>query len=249
MICKLCLKDKPLIKKTHIIPDFMYQGLFDDMHFIASVHLIEMKIGKMKPSDFYDSDILCAECENNVLSTLESYARKVLFGGIGNPEKHHKCVKVETMNDNNLLHYENVDYIKFKLFLLSILWRSSISRQKIFNDVNLGEHEEIIRKMIFEYDAKTENDYPVGIMVLKKNNQVPTSFIVNPVNIQNDENLSYIIMVNGFVIYCNLFGNALSNILETLKIKENNTMPIIMLSKYESIEYVNILLKKKLRYI
>jgi len=31
-ICKLCLKKKDLIKKSHIIPGFMYQYLYDAKH-------------------------------------------------------------------------------------------------------------------------------------------------------------------------------------------------------------------------
>jgi len=248
MICNLCLKEKPLIKKSHIISDFMYQGLFNDKHFIAPVHLHEMKIGKMKPTGFYDPDILCAECESQIIGKLETYARMLIFGGKGNPEKYHKCTKFESHNENNLLHFENVDYTKFKLFLLSILWRASISKQKIFNQVNLGEHEEIIRKMIFENDPKTENDYSVGIMLLKENKITPTKFIVNPVKIEDSGTISYILIINGMVIDYNIYGDAFSKIFDSIKIKDNNTMNVLVFNEIESVGYVDSILKKEFRY-
>lgn len=248
MNCKLCHIDKPLIKKSHIIPDFMYQGLFNEKHFIAPVYLKEMKVGKMKPTGFYDSDILCADCERKIIGKLESYAKLVLWGGKGNPNKFQKLISANTHEGNNLLYFENIEYTKFKLFLLSILWRASISKQKIFNQVNLGEHEEVIRKMIIENDSKTENDYSVGIMLLKENKITPTKFIVDPIKIEEFETLTYVFIVNGIVIDYNISGNAFNNIFDAIKIKENNTMNILLFSDKESIEYVDSILKQKLRY-
>ncbi|GEM_PF-2942036 len=43
MICKLCLKDKPLIKKSHIIPDFMYREIYDEDNRIVSYHFQQIK--------------------------------------------------------------------------------------------------------------------------------------------------------------------------------------------------------------
>ena len=226
----------------------MYQGLFNEKHFIAPVHLKEMKIGKMKPTGFYDSDILCAECESRIIGKLESYAKLVLFGGIGNPDKFQRITYSETHEGNKLLYFENIDYKKFKLFLLSILWRASISKQKIFNQVNLGEHEGIIRKMIIENDPKTEEDYSVGIMLLKENKITPTKFIVDPLKIESFGTVTYILIANGMVIDFKIYGDAFNVIFDSIKIKENNTMNILVLNENETIEYVDIILKQKLRY-
>ena len=121
MICKLCQQDKPLIKKSHIIPDFMYQGLFNEKHFIAPVHLKEMKVGKLKPTGFYDSEILCAECESRIIGKLESYAKLVLFGGKGNPDRFQRITYIETHEGNNLLYFENIDFKKFKMLIILLL--------------------------------------------------------------------------------------------------------------------------------
>lgn len=246
MICKLCLKEKQLVRKSHIIPDFMYQGLFNAKHFIAPLYLKEMNVGKMKPTGFYEPDILCAQCESQIIGKLESYANLVIFGGKGNPDKYHRCTKVENYEGNQLLYFENIDYKKFKLFLLSILWRASISKQKIFSQVNLGEHEEIIRKMIIENDPKTDNDYSISIVLLKENKVSPTNFIVDPVKIEDSGTISYIFIVNGLVIDYNIYGDAFPKILESIKIKENNSMKVLVFNEIESVGYVDNILKQKL---
>lgn len=34
--CKLCLEEKILLKKSHIIPEFMYKDLYDENHKLIS---------------------------------------------------------------------------------------------------------------------------------------------------------------------------------------------------------------------
>lgn len=248
MLCKLCHNDKPLIKKSHLIPDFMYQGLFDKNHFIAPLLLENLSVGKMKPTGFYDSKILCADCDNRIIGSLESYARKVLYGGKGNPDKFHKLVSASSTDGNNLLHFENIDYSKFKLFFLSILWRASISKQKIFNQVELYEHEETIRLMILKNEPKDDLLYPVGLMLLKVNKVAPTKLIVDPAKIEAKGTLSYVFIINGMVIDYNIYGEAFASIFNSIRIREDNTMNILLLNEMNTINYVDNVLKQKLRY-
>jgi hypothetical protein len=55
MLCKLCLKDKKLVRQSHIIPDFMYKDIFDEKH-----RLFEVTFTK-------DKDIIKAETEGQGL--------------------------------------------------------------------------------------------------------------------------------------------------------------------------------------
>lgn len=67
MNCKLCAQDKPLLKCSHIIQDFMYNGLFDEKHFFAQLDLIDFKRKRMLPSGVYDSNILCKNCDSKII--------------------------------------------------------------------------------------------------------------------------------------------------------------------------------------
>ena len=127
----------------------MYNGLFNEKHFIAPVDLAEQKVKKFRPTGFYDSNILCKECDNEIIGKLESYSRIVLRGGKGKPESYPRIERKINQLNQKYLHLINIDYTKFKLFLLSIIWRASISKQKISESVNLGAHEKIIGEMIY----------------------------------------------------------------------------------------------------
>lgn len=248
MNCKLCNEKKKLLRRSHIIPDFMYKGLFDENHFIAPIDLIEFKRRKLLPDGFYDSNILCENCDNKILGKLESYASIVIWGGKSKPDYYPKYEgKINQLNQK-FLHVTNLDYTKFKLFLLSIIWRASISKHKIFNSVSLGEHEESIRKMIIENNPGSTNDYPVGMFILTQNNRGPTKMIANPLPIKKDKSLIYHFLINGLVINYKIEGMADKELYNQSSIKENNTMDVYIFNEKDSTEYLDTYLKKKLRY-
>lgn len=72
MKCKLCPENTDLVKKSHILPDFVYRNVFDDKHRMFEIRLndgtVKTKIGQ---SGSYESNILCKRCENDRLGKLE----------------------------------------------------------------------------------------------------------------------------------------------------------------------------------
>lgn len=248
MNCKLCGEDKKLLKCSHIIPDFMYKGLFDEMHFIAPIDLVEFKVKKLIPTGFYDSNILCDKCDNQIIGNLESYSSIVLWGGQGKAELYPKFEHKINQLNQKYLHLINLDYFKFKLFLLSIIWRASISKHKIFETVSLGEHETRIGKMIYENNPGKSNDYPVGMFILSENENSPTKLISNPLKIKTEQNLAYFFLINGLVINYKIEGNGDFEIYERIKIKEDNTMDVYIFENNDSQEFLDNYLKQKLRY-
>ena len=116
MKCKLCLEEKNLLKKSHIIPNFLYSALFDEKH---RIHLVSIKNDKnlssrKLQSGEYEGEILCAKCDNQILGELERYVNRVLF--------HEKPDVTENRKNEKGMKYTycaNLDYTKFKLFLLT----------------------------------------------------------------------------------------------------------------------------------
>ena len=159
MKCNLCLKEIPLIKKSHIIPDFMYKGLFDEKHFLAMVNWDEMKIISKKPDGVYDKKILCAKCDNEIIGSYESYASKILYGKNLSNRLKPRFNLIRDPKGSSKIEAENIDYTKFKLFLLSMLWRGHISNSPFFNEINLGPYAEIARLMILNNDAGKETEF------------------------------------------------------------------------------------------
>ena len=84
MICNLCLEDKKLQSKSHIVPQFMYgqiKGNEEYFHKIRKDTFKEYSSGR-PIREFrngeYESDILCANCDKLILgSRYEDYAANV----------------------------------------------------------------------------------------------------------------------------------------------------------------------------
>jgi hypothetical protein len=200
-ICKLCLQEKKLIKKSHIIPEFMYQELFDANHKMYAFHPHKIINGegymKRPSTGEYEGGILCAECDNQLLGDLEGYASKAIYGG--------KLPKNECPTCNNYVNQfgvqftncKNISYQKFKIFLLSLLWRAHISSRPMFSEISLGPHAEEIRKMIYEGNAGDVDDYPIFLMTYVNDKSIPTDLIAHPQKKRTKD---------GYVIYAFIIG-------------------------------------------
>jgi hypothetical protein len=81
--------------------------------------------------------LLCTDCER-IVAEYEDYAAKVLNGGIP--------VSVQQFPDKLLIG--NLDYTRFKLFQMSLLWRAHVSTDRTFKNIQLGPHAESMRKML-----------------------------------------------------------------------------------------------------
>ena len=155
-MCSLCLQDKELIKRSHIIPDFMYQEIFDDKHRLVRFSKDNFPRHSTPPTGEYESDLLCADCDNRLLGGFESYGRQVLYGG-------NIPVQMQNFRQSDGLTFTQVtgiNYLKFKLFLLSLLWKASISKRDFFKNVQLGPYQEILRKMLLEKNPESHNAFP-----------------------------------------------------------------------------------------
>jgi hypothetical protein len=53
----------------------------------------------------------------------------------------------------------NVDFRLLKLFVLSVLWRASVSRLYFFRDVDLGPHADTIKSLICNGTIEAADDY------------------------------------------------------------------------------------------
>src|ERR1700694_5389785 len=76
-ICKLCRKDKRLIR-AHIIPESLYASLRSDSK-VPRIYSNEEGIHpKRVRTGIYDSEILCAECDNTI-GVWDNYAQELLL--------------------------------------------------------------------------------------------------------------------------------------------------------------------------
>lgn len=139
--CRLCQKESDSIRNSHPFPEFLYRPSYDEKH--RALYLDPR-------SDAGRRDLcqkgprermLCPACETH-LSVFEGYGASVL--------RSLSDSDVDRRRPNTLLRIPDVDYVKFKIFTMSLLWRAGVSTQAMFRKVRLGPHEERLREMIVE---------------------------------------------------------------------------------------------------
>lgn len=144
-ICKLCLQEKYLCKESHIIPSSLYKLLHGPNKLLV---YIDDHGSKFKYNSEYEGGILCEECDNYILGKLDDYAAKFLHGGFKTKSSPHP----KYIDGRECLVFEddsNYNYSQFKTFLLSLLWRASISSRPFFKAIKLSPKvEEDLRVMI-----------------------------------------------------------------------------------------------------
>jgi len=61
---------------------------------------------------------------------------------------------------------EGLDYARFKLFHLSILWRAGVSDREEYRAVQLGPHTKRLARLLLTNDPGPPDRYPVGAVAL-----------------------------------------------------------------------------------
>jgi len=240
--CKLCGEEKPLLKKSHIFPEFLHRELYDEKHRLIKInltvetHRIEKISNPLKGE--YDENLLCKECDGNRIGSFESYVGKILSKAELPEQQKLKCEKIVIETGFEFLKINNLDYRIVKLFLLSILWRSGISKRQTFKEVSLGLYEEKIRMKLFENEPSTDNDIPIVILSWNNDNVIPNDVIMQPMKHRYDGKTFYSLIFNGYIVQYFISENAIPEAFNDFRLKEDNSLSIIYLPKGKGIDYI-----------
>ena len=153
--CKLCLENKNLCSKSHIIPKFLYKLLTGENN---SLIFVDNKQAKLRYNSEYESNILCKNCDSQIIGKLENYVAEFVYNKFPKESS-----RLEIIDGREYLIIEgntNYNYKKYKLFLLSLLWRSSISSRPFFQQINLSsKDEDSLRNMILNSEPGEPDAY------------------------------------------------------------------------------------------
>lgn len=188
MVCRLCQRDKTLIK-SHIIPKFYWEPLRDDIGGIIRIDNSheEQRIRYPKSGEY--EKLLCFDCDNKEIGKLDDYVS-------------------DLFNNKSVLGFESrekkivfpIIYKKLKLFLLSVLWRSSVASRFFWSNVNLGEEtNERLRKFILNKSKVNKYTYPCICLKFSDPKVKNPYFILSPLHIKNKETEYYIYIFAGFM--------------------------------------------------
>jgi hypothetical protein len=146
--CRLCHSEGEL-RFSHILPEFLYKPLYDDKHrFIGLKDVPEPGANEALLQKGIREYLLCVDCEQH-LSKFETYASQVL----------RNFPDTSREPPSSVVRVTGIDYVRFKLFQLSLLWRAGVSNQASFQGIYLGPHEQRLRQMICNEDPGEPLDY------------------------------------------------------------------------------------------
>lgn len=184
MNCKLCLNISELCN-SHIVPEFLFKNLYtEEKHQFFQV---EGKPGVRKWQKGFREKMLCRDCEDK-LNKWETYVSHLLFGGTE--------ISIEKMKDSIIVR--DVDYTKFKLFQLSLIWRAGASTLQQFSNVRLGPHEEKLRSMIEKGDPGKPFDYACLIILTPSHFNLTSKMMMLAHETRFDGHRCYMFLFAGF---------------------------------------------------
>jgi hypothetical protein len=184
--CALCLQEVEL-RSSHIIPEFLYETLYDDKHRFHVLSIIPDKSSSREQKGLRER-LLCDACEQR-LSVWERYASLVLKGGVA----------LTYRMEGNIVHVADLDYAKFKLFQLSVLWRAGVSSLPFFEKVQLGKHVETLRLLLLAGDPGSSERYGCFMFGLKLEAQAFTGVIMQPGKVRLNGHTAYRFVFGGFL--------------------------------------------------
>jgi hypothetical protein len=166
--CALCCAVGTL-QNSHILPEFLYEHVYDEKH---RYNVLSVRNGEQNRIEQKGARerLLCLACER-LLNTYETYASLVIKGG---------AKGVSYRREGSVLFLRGIDYCRFKLFQLSILWRAGVSSLPFFERVQLGPHQERLREMLLAGDPGKSSTYPSILWGLTLKPGEPPGMLMQP---------------------------------------------------------------------
>ncbi len=148
-VCRLCQNDREL-RNSHIVPEFFYRDLYNSKHQMRGIDGRGANGGAFLQKGLREH-LFCESCERHFNDHFEKpfLAQWIEASPLPDPW---------TPPD---IHWIKVDYVSFKLFHLSVLFRAGVSSLPTFGEVSLGPHEEKLRALLLNRNAGESWQYPV----------------------------------------------------------------------------------------
>ena len=199
--CRLC-NTKSDLQNSHIIPDFVYKPIYDEHLAQGNKHRayelfrdgVNKFGGKKVIQTGLNEKLLCRQCEQLLNERYEKFFHKLWFK---------KGALPAIISPGSVLQLSELDYHRFKLFHLSILFRASVSSLPEFSQVKLGLHEETIRGMLLDNNPGRECEYVIiAHMVTSDNYKINFNLITSPFKTrQPNGSISYVFCFGGCAWY------------------------------------------------
>jgi hypothetical protein len=157
-----------------------------------------------------DGEILCADCDA-ALGKNDDYGIDV-------------CRKFKADDRANFFEDKSVDAERFSKFILSLLWRASISKRGRYCEVvTFGPYEKVAREIIFGARPLAEmRAFKLIVSRLRSRDHAVSRIITDPVRFKLEKLNAYTFFLNGFRVHAVLDGRELESYFDALIINRTN---------------------------
>jgi len=214
--CKLCLRPEETLRNSHIIPEFNYLTCYDEKHRFHVLSTSGPKHDRYQQMGIREH-LLCQTCETH-LSKYEGYAKTSVF---------EDGLSLRSRNEF-AMELDGVDYEKFRIYGLSLLWRMSVSTLPMFREVKLGPHEEVIRSHVRSGVAPPPDKYPFLLAAVRIGGQFRTEYIVQPSLSKDCGQHIYRVPIGGIIYSFFVASHPVEPDFQRLALTSEGTLPVLI---------------------
>jgi len=193
MECRLCLQELEL-QDSHIISEAFWRGLYNEKHKALPISLGNNQLNPVQKG--IREKLLCHACEGKFSNWENTLKRDLIdFGNLSSNFLNITKIK------RNLIKVQNIRYKNFKLAVLSLLWRMSISSNSFYSSYRLGPYEETLRNILHNEIQTNEKQFPISVSRYELDGEFyPNIFIGFPPGKYN-----HVFTVQKFIIWGHCF--------------------------------------------
>ena len=210
-ICKFCNTEKQLCD-AHIVPKSFYKKVkhklvLEDKHYTPNLW-----------QGIYDKKILCKTCDG-AFGEYENYAKNLLLDNL--------VAYKDSCKAMYFIPESDFDYQQFRMFIIFLIWKASISKEDYCKNVYLGLYEV---KALEILKGLCNHDECFGFAILKNANLEFKDLHIPPTPMRYAGVMGYHFIFSGFSIY--IIPNyksflAKRSVLDKLFVKQNEGLTII----------------------
>lgn len=230
VLCKLCQQERKICN-SHIIPESVYAPLYDDGGKMVGFRFGEGgKVTSRLLQKGFRQPLLCADCEQLLNHDYEQ-PNVDLWRRLAAHEKEldPRWAVFTTAAGAQAVHVKADEHSSFKLFLLSVLWRSSVSDLEEFRAVQLGPYEATIRRMLLQGDPGAQSDYPCIVFLYRE-----PGVMMPPVRRRVDGHLMYHFVLTTVQLWFFVSGHIAQERIVGMALREDGTFPALLLDPRET---------------
>jgi hypothetical protein len=217
--CHLCNCPSEL-QDSHIIPRSYFKSLKGNSGQLVTVSTDELIGAKLSNADPKEK-LLCWDCEQFINRNYEQYGTRLF-------KDHHRAKRTK-----EVVVFDHFRFKEFYLFLISMLWRASVSSLPRYEHINLGkEINDLLRHCLKEKQIKIQTSLRLDhffklsiIRIVDKTGKLNDSEIKKVIfdfNLEKgasvDDGMLWYFMVDGFLI---IYHFSPEKDIHTLRTKRN----------------------------